>query len=99
MARLALVDTYCGGKRSFSNRERANNVGLAASLISYMRSSLSMRGTIRLWWRLARTKAPPNPASARLFNAIRIDSSRSWREEGDRPWCQESAFSFSTLPM
>jgi hypothetical protein len=33
MARLALVDTYSGGKRSFSNRERANDVGLAALLI------------------------------------------------------------------
>jgi hypothetical protein len=32
---------------------------LAASLISYMRSSLSMRGTIRRWWRLARIEAAP----------------------------------------
>jgi hypothetical protein len=34
-------------------------------------------GTIRLWWRLARTEAAPNPASARSFNAFRSDTSRS----------------------
>jgi hypothetical protein len=28
-------------------------MGLAASLISKMQSSLSMRGTIRRWWKLA----------------------------------------------
>jgi hypothetical protein len=56
-------------------------------------------GTIRLWWRLARTEAAPNPASAKLFNAFRRDSNRSWREEGDKPWYQESALSFSTLPV
>jgi hypothetical protein len=54
-------------------------------LISKMLSSLSMRGTIRLWWRLARTKAAPNLASARPFSAFRSDSSRSWHEEGDTP--------------
>jgi hypothetical protein len=34
MACLALMAAYCGGKRSYNNRERANDVGLAASLIS-----------------------------------------------------------------
>jgi hypothetical protein len=58
-----------------------------------------MRGTIRRWWRFARTEAAPNPASARFFNASRADSSRSWREEGDRPCHQESAFSSRTLPV
>jgi hypothetical protein len=32
-------------------------------------------GMIRLWWRLVRTEATPNSASARLFNMIRSDSS------------------------
>jgi hypothetical protein len=41
-------------------------------------------GAIRLWWRFARTEAVPSPASARPFNASRADSSRSWREKGDR---------------
>jgi hypothetical protein len=41
-----------------------------------------MRGMIRRWWRFARTEAAPSPASARLFNASRSDSSRSWRDEG-----------------
>jgi hypothetical protein len=99
MARLALVAAYSRRKWSCSNRERANAVGLAASLISWMRSSLSMRGTIRLGggWRGPKprpTRRPPRP-----FDAFRSDSSRSWREEGDTPWCQESAFSFSTLPV
>jgi hypothetical protein len=43
-----------------------SDVGLVASLISKMRSSLSKRGTIRRWWRLARIKAAPNPAFTRL---------------------------------
>jgi enterochelin esterase-like enzyme len=58
-----------------------------------------MRGMIRLWWRFVRTEAAPSPAFARLFNASRADSSRSWREEGDRTCHQESAFSFRTLPV
>jgi hypothetical protein len=37
--------------------------------------------------------------SARLFNASRADSSRSWCDKGDRPGHQESAFSFRTLPV
>jgi hypothetical protein len=56
-----------------------------------------MRGMIRLWWWFTRTEAAPSPASARLFNASRADSSRSWCEEGDKPCHQESAFSFRTL--
>jgi hypothetical protein len=99
MAHLTLVAAYSGRRRSFSNRERSNDVGLAASLISEMWRSLSMRGTIRLWWRLVRIEAAPNPASARFFNLFRSDSSRSWREDGDKPWCQESGLSISTLPV
>jgi hypothetical protein len=64
-----------------------------------MQSSLSMRGMIRRWWRFARTKAAPSPASAKLFSASRADSSRVWCEEGDRPCHQESAFSLRTLPV
>jgi hypothetical protein len=84
MARLALVAAYSGGRHSCSSRERANVVVLAVLLISQMWSSLSMRGTIRLWWRLARTEAaptrhPPGPL------AFRSDSSHSWRKEGDTP--------------
>jgi hypothetical protein len=56
-------------------------------------------GTIRRWWRFARTEAAPNPASARFFNAARSESSHAWCEEGDTPWCQESPFSISTLPV
>jgi hypothetical protein len=39
----------------------------------------------------------PNPVSARFFNEVRSESNRAWCEEGATPWCQESAFSFSTL--
>jgi hypothetical protein len=99
MARLALVAVYSRGRRSCTNHERAGATELAVSSISKMRSSLSMRGMIRRWWRFARTEAVPSLASARFFSASRADSSQSWREEGDRLCHQESAFSFSTLPV
>jgi hypothetical protein len=79
MARLALVAAYSGGRRSWTNRERTSAIGLAVSSISKMRSSLSMKGMIRRWWRFARTEAAASPASSRLFSASRADSSRSWR--------------------
>jgi hypothetical protein len=84
IARLALVDVYSGGRRSCINREHARATGLAVSSIAKMRSLLSMRGMIHRWWRFVRTEAAPNPASARLFSACRPNSSRSWREDGDR---------------
>jgi hypothetical protein len=99
MAHLALVAAHSRGRRSCTNRERASATGLAVSSISKMWSSLSMRGMIRRWWRFARTEAAPSPASARFFSTRRVDSSRSWREEGDRPCHQESSFSFNTLPV
>jgi hypothetical protein len=99
MARLAHVAAYSGGRRSCTNRERASATGLAVSSISKMQSSLAMRAMICQWWRFARTEAAPSPAFARLFSASRADSSRSWREEWDRPCHQESAFSFRTLPV
>jgi hypothetical protein len=49
IARLARVAAYSLGKHFCSSHERANDTGLAASLISKMHSSLSMRGTIRRW--------------------------------------------------
>jgi hypothetical protein len=58
-----------------------------------------MRGMIRQWWRFARTEAAPSPVSARLFNAVRSESSRAWCEWGETSWYQESAFSFRTLPV
>jgi hypothetical protein len=72
---------------------------LAASFISKMRSSLSMRRTIRRWWRLARTEAAPSLAFTRLRNALVRDSNLYWPEEGYMPWCQASVFAISTLPM
>jgi hypothetical protein len=99
MARLARVAAYSRGRRSCTNRERASATGLAVSSISKMRGSLSMRGMIRRRWRFVRTEAAPSPASARLFSASRADSSRSWREEGDKPCHQESAYSLRTLPV
>jgi hypothetical protein len=44
IVRLAHVDLYSWGERSYSSRERANDTGLAASLISKMQSSLSIGG-------------------------------------------------------
>jgi hypothetical protein len=76
-ARLSLVDAYSGRRRSWINRERASATGLAVSSISKMRSSLTMKGMIRRWWRFVRTEAAPSPASAKLFSASRADSNRS----------------------
>jgi hypothetical protein len=76
-ARLALVAAYSRGKRSGSSRVCASATRSAVSSISKMRSRLSMRGTIRRWWRLARTEAAVSPASARAFNAFKAESSRS----------------------
>jgi hypothetical protein len=42
-----------------------------------MRSSLSMRGTIRQWWRFVRIDAAASPASARFFSPCRSESSRA----------------------
>jgi hypothetical protein len=43
---------------------------LAASFISKMQSSLSMRGTNRWWWKLVMIEAAPSPASARRHIAV-----------------------------
>jgi hypothetical protein len=73
-ARLTLVAAYSGRRHSYSSWEHASDEGLAASLISKMWSSLSMRGTIPRWWRLAMIEAAPSLASARLRSAVVSDS-------------------------
>jgi hypothetical protein len=64
-----------------------------------MQSGLSIRGTIRRWWRKARTVAAVIPRVARLFSAARSESShlRCWTV--DTPWPQELGFSQSTRPV
>jgi hypothetical protein len=59
---------------------------LAVSLISKMWSSLSMRGMIRRWWKLAMIKATPSPVSARRRRVAVRDSSLRCREGGDTLW-------------
>jgi hypothetical protein len=76
-ARLALVAAYSRGRRSSSSRDCATATGSVVSSISKMWSRLSMRGTIRRWWRLARTEAAISPASAKAFSAFKAESSRS----------------------
>jgi hypothetical protein len=61
MARHARVAAYSRGKRSGSSRNSTNAMGFALSSISKMQSRLSIRGTIRRWWRLARTHPAVNP--------------------------------------
>jgi hypothetical protein len=99
MVRRALVAAYDHGKGSRNSRDSANAMGSAFSLISKMRSRLSIRGTIRRWWRLARTHPAVSPQSASFFNAATSESSRAWCEGGDTPWYQEAALSRSTLPV
>jgi hypothetical protein len=98
-ARLALVAAYSREKRWGRSRGCVSATGSAVSSISKIRSRLSMRGTTRRWWRLARTEAAVSPASARAFSTFKAESSRSWCEEGDTLCHQESAFSLMTLPV
>jgi hypothetical protein len=97
MARRARVAAYDRGKGSCSNRDSTNATGSASLLISKMQSRLSIKGTIRWWWRLARTHPTINPRSASFFSAATSESSRAWCEGGDTPWYQEAALSRSTL--
>jgi hypothetical protein len=77
MARRARVAANARGKGSGSNRDLANVTGSAASVISKMRSGLSIKGTIRRWWRLVRTHPAVSPRSASFFNAAVRESSRA----------------------
>jgi hypothetical protein len=99
MARCARVAAYDCGKGSRSSRDSANAMGSVSSLISKMRSRLSIKGTIRRWWRLARTHPVVSPRSTSLFSVATSESSRAWCEGGDTPWYQEAALSLSTLPV
>jgi hypothetical protein len=99
MACRARVAAYNRGKGFRSSRDSANATGSPSSLISKMRSRLSIRGTICRWWRLARTHPAVSPWSASFFNTATSESSRAWCEGGDTPWYQEAALSRSTLPV
>jgi hypothetical protein len=99
MARRARVAAYDRGKGSRSSRDLASTMGSASSLISKMRSRLSIKGTTRQWWRLARTHPAVSPLSASSFSAATSESNRAWCEGGDTPWYQEAALSRSTLPV
>jgi hypothetical protein len=67
IARLALVVAYSCRRRSGISRDSASATG----------SAVSMRGTIRRWWRLARTEAAVSPVSASAFNAFKAEASRT----------------------
>jgi hypothetical protein len=82
-----------------SIRDLASATGFAVSVISKMRSGLSIRGTTRRWWRKARTVAAVSPRPARFLNAASSESSRLRCWTGDTPWLQESGFSRSTRPV
>jgi hypothetical protein len=99
MARRARVAAYDRGKGSRSSRDSAIAMGSASSLISKTRSRLSIKGTTRRWWRLARTYPAVSPRSASFFSAATSESSRAWCEGGDTPWYQEAALFRSTLPV
>jgi hypothetical protein len=99
MARRARVAAYDCEKGSCSSRNSASAMGSASSLISKMRSRLSIRGTTRRLWRLARTHPAVSLRSASFFSTATSESSRAWCEGGDTPWYQEAALSLSTLPV
>jgi hypothetical protein len=51
MAHRARVAAYSCRRGLCSDRDLANATGSTASVISKMRSDLSIKGTIRRWWR------------------------------------------------
>jgi hypothetical protein len=77
MVRRARVAANARGKGSRSSRDLANATGSATSLISKMRSSLSIKRTTRWWWSLARTHPAVSPRSANFFSAATSESSRA----------------------
>jgi hypothetical protein len=83
MARRARVAAYDRRKGSRSIRDSASATGSASSLISKMRSRLSIKGT----------HAAVSPRSASFFNAATSEYSRAWCEGRDTPWYQEVALS------
>jgi hypothetical protein len=50
-----------------------------------MRSSLSMRGMIRRWWKLVMIEAAPSPESTRWRRVLVRGSSLRCYAGGDRP--------------
>jgi hypothetical protein len=86
MARRARVAANAREKGSGSNRDLANTMGSTISVISKMRSGLSIKGTTRRWWRLARTHPVISPRSAIFFSTATSESSRAWCWGGDTPW-------------
>jgi hypothetical protein len=97
--RFTRVAAYPLRSRSCSSRESANDMGLVSSLISKMRSSLSMRGMHRRWWKLAMTDVTPNLESAKWRRAEERDSSLLCRAWGDTPCTQASCFFFNTFSV
>jgi hypothetical protein len=99
MACRAWVAAYDREMGSHSSRDFANAMGSPSSLISKMRSGLSIKGTTHRWWRLLRTHPAVSPRSASFFSAATSESSRAWCKGEDTPWYQEAALSRSTLPV
>jgi hypothetical protein len=95
----ARVAAYSRRRGLGSIRDLASATGFAVSVISKIRSGLSIRGTTRWWWRKARTVAAVSLRAARFLSAARSESNhfRCWA--GDTPWLQESGFSRSTRPV
>jgi hypothetical protein len=77
MARRARVAANARGKGSGSSRDLANVTGSAISVISKMWSGLSIKGTTRQWWRLARTHPAVSPRSGSFFSAATSESSHA----------------------
>jgi hypothetical protein len=72
----ARVSAYPRSRGVGSIRDLASATGSATSVISKMQSGLSIRGTIRRWWRKVRTVAAISPRVAKFFSAARRESSR-----------------------
>jgi hypothetical protein len=99
MAHRARVAANARWKGSSSSRDLASAMGSAPSVISKMRSVLSIKGTTRRWWRLARTTPAVSPLPVSSFSTVTSESSHAWCWGGDTSWYQEGGLSRSTLPV
>jgi hypothetical protein len=68
------VAVYSRRRGLGSIHDLASAVGFVVSVISKMRSGLSIRGTTRRWWRKARTVAAVSPRPARYLSTARSES-------------------------
>jgi hypothetical protein len=92
----ARVAAYSRRRGLWSIRDLTSATGFTISVISKMRSGLSIRGNDPPVVEEGEDSPAVSPRPARFLNAARSESNRLRCWTGDTPWLQESGFSRST---